>query len=278
MDQGIEFIFIGLLVPAALILWWVLAVRARRKRRRTLLAAPFPAEWAQILEKNMPLYRRLPEDLKNQLHGRIRVLLDEKQFIGCRGQEITGEVRVTIAGQAALLLLNRQTRFFPALRTIYVYPSTYVTKAAEFDGIMVIEGQSVRLGESWHRGPVVLAWDSIAGRVRNMHGAHNVVLHEFAHQLDQEDGAADGTPILENRSSYKTWARVLSAEYEQLRRRADQGRPSVLSSYGAVNPAEFFAVATESFFEKPQQLYAHNPELYNELKNSTLSNGKRRTN
>lgn len=265
MDPVKLSIFAGVIV-VAFILWRWLVIHKRNRRRAALMAAPFPKEWMQILEKNMPFYTHLPEDLKNQLHGCIQVLLAEKQFIGCGGQEITDQVRVTIAGQASVLLLNRKTRFFPTLKIIYIYPHTYVTKAAEFDGTMIIEGQSVRLGESWHRGPVVLAWDSIAGGVRNFHDAHNVVLHEFAHQLDQEDGSADGTPILESRSGYRSWARVLSAEYEQLRKKSAQGHPSVLSSYGATNPAEFFAVATEAFFEKPGPLRKHNPELYEELK------------
>lgn len=231
------------------------------------MSAPFPTEWAQILEQNMPLYSRLPEDLKSQLHGRIQILLAEKQFIGCGGLEITDPVRVTIAAQASLLLLNRKTRFFPTLRIIYVYPDTYLAKSSEFDGILTIEGKSIRLGESWHRGPVVLAWNSVTGGARGFRKSDNIVLHEFAHQLDQEDGAVDGSPLHENRSAYKAWARVLSSEYEKLRKRAGRGIPSVLSSYGATHPAEFFAVATEAFFEKPQLLHKHSPELYEELKN-----------
>ena len=237
----------------------------RRARRKRLLAMPFPEKWKQIIQKNVPLYNRLPDSLKKHLHGLIHVFIAEKSFEGCGGLEITEEIRVTIAAQASMLLLNRNTTYFRKLHTILVYPQTYVAKTISSDGTVMINGQSVRLGESWQNGPVVLAWDSVTGGTSNVTDARNVVLHEFAHQLDQEDGAADGAPILEHRSSYLTWAHVLSKEYEALQKR--KGRRSVMSSYGATNPAEFFAVATETFFEKPQQMKKKHPELYDELKN-----------
>jgi hypothetical protein len=142
-----------------------------------------------------------------------------------------------------------------------------VARTVSSNGIITSNGQSVRLGESWQSGPVVLAWDSVKGGTLNITDARNVVLHEFAHQLDQEDGAADGAPILERRSRYITWARVLSKEYEVLRKKMRKHRRSVLDKYGATNPAEFFAVATETFFEKPRQMEKEHPELYDELKN-----------
>ena len=171
---------------------------------------------------------------------------------------MTDEIKVTIAAQASMLLLNRRPTYFPKLRTILVYPHTYVAKQNGRD--------SVRLGESWQNGPVVLTWDSVKGGARNVRDGKNVVLHEFSHQLDQEDGSADGAPILESRSCYATWARVLSAEYDRLRAKKKKFRRSVLNKYGATNPAEFFAVATEAFFEKAKQMKKKNPELYEELK------------
>ena len=132
--------------------------------------------------------------------------------------------------------------------------------------MLVVEGKSVRLGESWTNGPVVLAWDSVAGGAVNVHDGRNVVLHEFAHQLDQEDGCADGAPILESRGSYRTWAQVLGEEYDALCGKSNNGHQSVLNKYGATNPAEFFAVATETFFEKPKQMHRKSPDLYDELK------------
>jgi len=236
----------------------------RRKMRKRLLFMPFPEQWEEIVRRNVPLYNRLPVPLKEQLPGLVHIFLEEKKFEGCGGLKITDEIKVTIAAQACILLLNRKTACFRKLRTILVYPHTYVARTKSSNGIVTIDGHSVRLGESWQNGPVVLAWDSVTGGTFNVTDAGNVVLHEFAHQLDQEDGAADGAPILEHRSSYITWARVLSREYEALQRRSKR---AVMDEYGATNPAEFFAVATETFFEKPGQMKKNHPELYDELKN-----------
>jgi hypothetical protein len=238
----------------------------RKSRRKKLLAAVFPDEYVQIIEKNVPLYRHLPDSLRKELGGLINVFLGEKHFEGCGGLEITDEIKVTIAAQACILLLNRKTRFFPKLRTILVYPHTYVAKTVSSSGGVVVEGQDARLGESWQSGPVVLAWDSVTGGTSNAADAQNVVIHEFAHQLDQEDGSADGAPILERCSRYRAWAQVLSSEYEALQRNKSRHRRSIMSKYGATNPAEFFAVATETFFENSRQMQKMHPELYEELK------------
>ena len=255
---------------AVVVVVLVAIVVARRKacdeRRDKLMRAPFPDDWKGHIEKNIPLYNRLPDDLKEQLGGLVNVFCSEKTFKGCQDLEMTDEIRVTIAAQACMLLLNRKTKFFKKLKTIYVYPHTYVAKQTSYDGVMVIEGRSVRLGESWQNGPVVLAWDSVMGGARNIHDGRNVVMHEFSHQLDQEDGAADGAPILDSRSSYITWAGVLSAEYESLCTKTRKHRRSAMNKYGATNPAEFFAVITEAFFEKPKQMQRKHPELYDELK------------
>jgi Mlc titration factor MtfA (ptsG expression regulator) len=240
---------------------------SRRIKRKQLLAMPFPEEWKQIIQKNVPLYNRLPDSLKQQLHGLVNVFIAEKKYEGCGGLEITDEIRVTIAAQASMLLLNRKAHYFSKLHTILVYPDTYAAKTVSSNGTVTIKGQSVRLGESWQNGPVVLAWNSVTGGTLNITDARNVVLHEFAHQLDQEDGTADGAPILEHRSSYVAWARVLSKEYEALQKKKKKRRRAVMSKYGATNPAEFFAVATETFFEKPKQMKKRHPELYDELQN-----------
>ncbi len=230
----------------------IIKKQCRNAKRKALAARPFARQWQEILEKNVPLYKRLPDPLKEQLHGLIHIFLAEKSFEGCGGLELTDEIKVTIAAQASMLLLNRKTSYFRKLRTILVYPHTYVAKAVSSNGVVVVDGRSVRLGESWQNGPVVLAWDSVIGGARTITDGKNVVLHEFSHQLDQEDGAADGAPILEHRSSYVTWARILGEEYEALRKKR-RGK-AVMNRYGATNPAEFFAVATETFFEKPKQM------------------------
>ena len=220
------------------------------------------------------MYSRLSPADRQELEGHIHVFLAEKRFEGCGGQEITDEVRVLIAAQACLLLLHRDTDCYPLLYSILVYPSSYIAKTWHWgkDGT-ITEGEQARGGESWPHGTVVLAWDgAIAGAVE-LNKNRNLVIHEFAHQLDEEDGVADGAPLLSGSTNlwqihhrYQTWAKVLSAEFHQLRRAAEDGRETVLDTYGAQNPAEFFAVATECFFEKSAQLKERHPALYAELK------------
>jgi Mlc titration factor MtfA (ptsG expression regulator) len=166
-----------------------------------------------------------------------------------------------------MLLLHRDTDYYPRLITILVYPTAYFANATEpIGGGLVLHGEEVRLGEAWKSGVVVLSWDDVRSGGRDIHDGQNLVLHEFAHQLDMEDGAADGTPLLDQRSQHVTWARVLGREYDRLRRDSILGRGTVLDKYGATDPAEFFAVATECFFETPAPLKRKHPELYEELK------------
>lgn len=235
-------------------------------RRAKLRATPLPAEWLLILQRNVSLYRRLPPEDQRELQGHIQVFLAEKEFEGCGGLEITDEIRVTIAAQACILLLHRETDYYPGLHTILVYPTCYVAEDRRFspDGV-VTEGPQARLGEAWQRGPVVLSWDEVLANAADVRDGHNVVFHEFAHKLDEEDGVEDGAPELPRRSMYVAWARVLGQEYERLCRDADAGRPTVLDTYGAENTAEFFAVATECFFTEPVQLLRRHPALYREL-------------
>ncbi len=239
----------------------------KRRRRNRLRVAPFPAEWTSFIEKNVRYYTRLPDADRRELQSLIQILLAEKTLEGCGGLVLTDEIKVTIAAQACLLLLHRATDIYPKLTTILVYPSAYVAKAIKplWNGL-ALEAEHVNLGESWMSGIVVLSWDDVRAGASDFADGRNLVLHEFAHQLDREDGAFDGTPPLEERSHYTAWARVLSAEYEQLKRDTWLGRPTVLDEYGTIDPAEFFAVATECFFEKPRALEKRHPELYAELR------------
>lgn len=243
--------------------YWLSRRIWRHKRRLRLLSLPFPEEWRDILEKNVPIYRLIPDLLRQQLHGHINVFLQEKLFEGCGGLQITDEIRVIIAAQACLLLLNRRTKYYPRLLSIVVYPGDYVVKEVEKDGLVENE---VNSGESWQYGTIVLSWEAVRRDVADLKHGSNVVLHEFAHQLDQEDGLSDGIPILEQGSHYSKWEIVLSKEYEQLCKNASKSKKTVIDHYGAVNPAEFFAVITEAFFEKPRQLQTNHPDLYEELK------------
>lgn len=239
----------------------------KHKRRERLRAQPFPPKWRKILERSFPLFLNLSKADQQELEGHILVFLREKRFEGCGGLEITDKIRLTIAAQACLLLLHRKSDYYSRLNSILVYPSTYMAKETEeSDYGVVTEKPGGRFGESWDTGSVVLSWDSIRQGAADVHDGQNVVLHEFAHQLDQEDGIADGAPILGRGSKYVTWARILGAEFKRLRLETEQGARTVLDKYGASNPAEFFAVATECFFERPRRLRRKHPELYQELK------------
>lgn len=228
-------------------------------------ARPFPDEWRPWIEKNVPMVVALSPDDRAELEKLCMAFLEDKHFEGAGGFEITDEVKVTIAAQACMLLIHRDTDVYPDLETIIVYPSTFVAKHQRREGYVVVEEDSARLGESWSRGIVVLAWDSVRSGTANMHDGKNVVLHEFAHQLDAEDGDMDGAPDLGARARYGAWARVLGDEFGDLVAKAEAGRGSDIDKYGATNPAEFFAVITEAFFEKPRQLKMKHPELYDQL-------------
>jgi len=258
----------------------------KKRRRKRLAAQLFPDEWMAIIGRNVPFYRLLPEADQEELKTHIQIFISEKKFEGCGGLKITDEIKVTIA--AHVLLLHRRTDYYPGLHYILVYPRSYVAlRVPKLIGGIVVEGPDVRLGESWRRGSVVLSWDNVYRSAADIHDGHNVVFHEFAHyrsaadihdghnvvfhefahQLDSSGARGDSTPVVQDHSTYIAWARILEKDYEKLRRDVHRNRDTFLDEYGAVNPAEFFAVATEYFFEKPKELQEMHPDLYNELKN-----------
>jgi Mlc titration factor MtfA (ptsG expression regulator) len=252
---------------AALFVAWVVAEPwIAQRRRRRLRAQPFPAAWAAILDERVPLARRLPPRLRRQLEQQVQVFLAEKSFIGCDGQEIDDEVRVTIAAQACLLALERPTAPFPNLRSILVYPSAFAVERIrpEPSGVLQ-ETRQVLSGESWSRGQVILSWDDAARGAQIPDDGANVVIHEFAHQLDQEKGYANGAPWLGGRDRYPRWSRVMGEEYARLQQSLAMGEPTLIHAYGATNPAEFFAVVSEVFFERAAEMAWVHPELYTEL-------------
>jgi Mlc titration factor MtfA (ptsG expression regulator) len=240
----------------------------KKWRRKRTADRPFPPAWLDIIKSNVPFYRRLSIADGKELQRHILIFLAEKRFVGCGGLVITDEMKVTIAAQACVLLLHRRTDYYPGLRSILVYPAAYVARETRhLPGGVVEEGFDVRLGESWHRGSVVLSWDDIRRDAADINDGHNVVFHEFAHQLDSSSGRGDNSAVLQHRSAFIAWARVLHKNYERLRRDVDRNKPTLLRSYAAENPAEFFAVATEYFFERPNALQENYPDLYQELKN-----------
>jgi len=187
----------------------------RRWSRRAVEQRPFPEEWSAIIAKDVSMIETLTADERAELEKLVLVFLDEKNFEGAGGLVLTDEMKVTIAAQACVLLLHRDTDIYPRLESIVLYPSAYKAKKQEMlvAGV-VMESDQGRLGESWHQGLVVLAWDAVRAGTMTANDGRNVVLHEFAHQLDQEDGVADGAPELRDRELRRTWAHVLGAEYE----------------------------------------------------------------
>lgn len=227
------------------------------RRRKRLKLQDFPLQWLRVLERNVPLYPRLSEADQEELRGHIQVFLAEKGFEGCNGLVITDEVRLTIAAQACLLLLHRDGDYFPAISSVVVYPDEYLAPWQEMDesGILV-EGEDQRSGEFAENGALVLSWQDVLMAGVDGEGAYNVVIHEFAHQIDKEYGITAGSGM---------WRGVLEREFHALQHATAHRRSVLFDPYGAESPEEFFAVVTESFFENPVHFRARHPELYAEL-------------
>ena len=259
MLEAIIVLFVSFLIAITILISPILVKKARKRLKRR----SFPRLWNFIIDDHLPIYSYLSPSERKRLQGHIQVFLAEKQFIGCGGLHLTEEMKLLIAANACLLLLNERGQYFPRLRSILVYPSAYLVKQTTVTGNYIVEESLVaRLGESWTTDQLILSWEQVKQDTSNWGDGHNVVLHEFAHQLDQEDGQAEGVPILRRKSDYSTWAKVMTAEYKQLCEDVQRGADTVLDRYGTTNPAEFFAVATETFFEKPQELIKKRPALY----------------
>lgn len=237
--------------------WWT---ERRRQRQR---AQPFPPAWRRILRQRVPAVARLPADLQQRLKGHIQAFVAEKPFIGCAGQAITDEVRITIAAQACLLLLGQaRPDYYPQLRQVLVYPGAFAVDRVEpRPGGVVHEQRQALAGQSWAQGQVLLGWGEVLAGAADPADGQNVVIHEFAHQIDQDKGVADGRPWRPTRGLGRRWAQVMGEAFARL-----QQQPSaVIGAYAATEPAEFFAVVSELFFEQPQALAAEAPAVYREL-------------
>ncbi len=237
----------------------------KTRQRSVLKRQPFPKAWLEYMQKNVVIYNHLPSDLQLKLQGLMQVFLKEKNFEGCGGLELTQDMKVTVAAQACLLLLKLKHNYYPKLCSILLYPSAYTSRGLEMRGGVMVEAESTRLGESWMHGTLVLAWDCVQHEAKDINDANNVILHEFAHQLDQEDGLGDGVPILESGMDYKEWQQIFSSAFGQFLEKLKHHKHDIIDPYGATNPAEFFAVVTEIFFKKPKQLKREHQKLYLEL-------------
>lgn len=226
-----------------------------------------PPPWLEIVERNVPFYRMLSPEDRQELWGHMQVFLAEKQFEGCGGAEVTDEVRVTVAALACILLLHRKTDYYPLLSSIVIYPDEYVGERRRWDDAGVVtEGPEPRVGESWEQGTVVLSWKDVLLDAESWDDGFNVVFHEFAHQLDHEDGITDAEGFLPGFPEGSPWRDILEREYEKLLTDDEAGRWTLIDPYGAESPAEFFAVITETFFEMPVEMKRDHPELYGVLR------------
>ncbi|MCP3966134.1 MAG: zinc-dependent peptidase [Lentisphaerae bacterium] len=256
---------LGVLVVAFIITSFMI----KTKHRQRVMHRHFPDSWLPCLEK-LPLYNMLPEELQEELRARVMIFLDEKEFEGCGGMEINDEMKVTIAALACMLLLNKKLDYYPELNSVLVYPDAYISPkgVSKVGGNQIIvDTESARLGESWLHGDLIVSWNKIESEAYNEYSRSNVILHEFAHQVDQMNGAADCVPPLVKRDDFDDWEEVVPKEFADLQRRIEFGIPDVIDRYGATNPAEFFAVTTEAFFCKSIDLQHHRPELYNQFRN-----------
>ena len=240
----------------------VLAAQRRQRIRRQ----PFPPLWRDILRRRMPAFARLPADVQLRLKKLAQVLIAEKPFIGCAGLVVTEEMRVLVSVQAAMLLLRRGAGYFPQLRQVLIYPGAFVVERSS-PGVagLVHDERRALAGESWQQGQVLLSWFDVLEGAAEPHDGRNVVIHEFAHQLDQEKGGANGAPWLREPARRERWAKVLGHEFQDLQLQLAQGRTGLIEPYAATDPAEFFAVVSELFFERPAELALAHPALFGEF-------------
>ena len=234
----------------------------RQARRRRLADRPFPAAWEAILEEHVPWAAQIPAEEQESFMRQLKVFFWEKHWVGAAGLEIDDEIRVVVSAAAARIARGLPLEVYDRLSEVVVYPRTFVDRE-RFQGELTPTVDNHMLGQATHWGTVVLSWDAVRHGITDPHDGHDTALHEFAHALDFEDGRFDGTPQLHEGRDYAAWARVLGAHFARLKR----GRlRSVLDEYGTKNEAEFFAVATEAFFERPRTMRRKTPALYKELR------------
>jgi Mlc titration factor MtfA (ptsG expression regulator) len=235
------------------------AVRRRRRGAADAMPRGSPLEWRDLLDDRLPQVARLSPEQRARFHKSVERFLEEKRFVGCAGLEITDEMRAIVAGMACLMILRPEAALFPSLRKVLVYPGPFLVPVTEPDEYgLVPDEPEERIGESWQGDQVILSWPDVEAALDG--DEVNVVVHEFAHQLDDESGAGEGAPHM---TDYRRWSEVLRTEFTRLRR---QRRPPVLDPYGAESPAEFFGVVSEAFFQRGPELLRHHPELYGVLR------------
>jgi MtfA peptidase len=235
-------------------------------KRRSISRRTFPRVWQDFATENVQHFRHLKPSYSSKLINDMKIFIAEKRFEGCGGLEMTDEIRVTVAAQACLLLLGDASDYFPDLRSILIYPDSYIAQVERrAPDNTIIEGDEHRSGEAWNLGAIVLSWKDVLAGGRNRYTGRNLIFHEFAHQLDYELGATQGVMFYrENRENMKWPGTILEAAAKHSRN-IRLGKPTVLDSYGDTNLAEFFAVSVEAFMEQQQELKREYPAYYQQL-------------
>lgn len=235
----------------------------RNHRRKKILSQPWPESWSLHIQRNVRLTWEMNLQEIKALRKRVKVFVAEKNWEGCEGIKITEEIKITVASQACLMLLGTEDYYFDNVKTILIYP--HVFERSTNDGLN--QGQrQYRAGEAWQGGPIILSWKDTLQGGRNEDDGHNLVIHEFAHALDGLDGEMGGNVMFDDEESSVAWEQVVDKEYSELVRAKEFGRRTLLDHYGATNKAEFFAVASESFFEQPRELLQKHSELFGLLR------------
>lgn len=260
-------VLLGAFALAALVIAWIVAGPALAARRRARhRSAPLAEADRMYLRRRVPLYAAMPADLQRRLEGLVNVFVAEKEMLGCQGLVVTRHMELAIAAQACLLVLGRDEHVYDELRSILVYPTQFVVRESwhDDDGV-VTEEERVLSGQAWDVSRIVLSWEDVSGRSAG-DDAYNVVIHEFAHYLDHEGSGMDGAPAMRDAGEHARWVAVFQAEFDALRLAVDRGEPTFLDPYAAEDEAEFFAVASEAFFEAPARLGREHPALYQQLR------------
>lgn len=255
-----------LLICVSIIAFLIFQPKLIRYRRNKSKYNEFPKEWDELLTAQWPLYHRLPELLKQNLKERIKMFLAEKTFIGSGGFVINDQHKILIAAQACLLIVNKPFEYYDKLSSILIYPSAFIVKRPEvLANGTVSEQKKINLGEAWGNGKIVLSWDDSYSGMINASDGQNVVIHEFAHLLDQTNGSPNGAPFLAHAKNYKRWSQIFAIAFERLQKSTHHGKKTLFNPYGETNPAEFFAVVSEIFFEQSDLFQQQEPALHEEL-------------
>ena len=259
-------LYITLILGGIIIAYLIFQPKLIQKRRNKIKHNDFPKKWDNKLTAQWPIYRKLPDLLKQSLQERIKLFLSEKQFVGCNGFEVSENHKLFIAAQACLLIINKPFEYFDKLETLLIYPTAFIVNRNQLlPNGTISEDKNINLGEAWESGKIILSWDDSYSGMINISDGHNVVIHEFAHLLDHTNGSANGAPLLQHAINYDQWSKAFSAAFNRLQEPINEDHKNLFDPYGATNPGEFFAVASEVFFEKSKQFQQQEPDLHHQL-------------